>query len=105
MPGSGNARRNASSSPSGFLRRRTELKSYMNRNRKSSGSPSASRVAPRIPGGSATGVGMRTTGTGATALSTSATKPLPAHTSSTWSNAPSQRSGNVETSHHHRPIV
>ena len=56
-------------------------------------------------GGSVTGIGMCTTGTGATAASTSATNPDPAQSSSTWSKLECQRSGNTDASHHQRPIV
>ena len=58
-----------------------------------------------ITGGSVTGIGMCTTGLGDTAASVSATNSDPAHSSSTWSNEPCQRSGNTDASHHHRPIV
>ena len=54
------------------------------------GSPSASRPAAETTG-SGTGIGTWTTGTGATAANTSATKRDPAQTSSTRSNARSQR--------------
>ena len=48
---------------------------------------------------------MATTGTGETAASASATKREPTHSSSTPSNARSQRLGKAMTSHHHRPIT
>ena len=48
---------------------------------------------------------MWTTGTGATAANTSATKRDPAHTSSTRSNARSQRPCTAATSHHHIPMT
>ena len=57
------------------------------------------------PLGSVIGIGIRTTGLGDTARSVSATKALPAQTSSTASNAERKYSGKSETSHHQSPIV
>ena len=72
-------------------------------NRKPSGSPSVARSAG---GGSSISTGwvMWMTGTGDTFASASATWREPAHTSSTCPKDDSQRSGKVDTSHHHSPI-
>ena len=68
------------------------------------GSPSDPRSIGATSG-VATGIGIRTTGTGDTAARASATKREPAQTSSIPSNPRAHAAGNDATSHHHRPTT
>src|SRR3954451_17163826 len=95
-----NARENASTSPTGFLRSIELKKSNTKRNTKPSGSDTSARPIDGSTSGAEIDSGTFTTGTGEPARIDAATNSDEHHTSSTRSNEARCAAGNCSSSHH-----